>query len=168
MLELVLEYFIRPRSYRLLALSDKAYSPSTARFINRFHLFCEAVALALFVPLLVCIADKERCGDDVPLSLVSASLNAVLGTSPSSVAYGRLIMGLMFLRTFSLVRHWKQMWIGAVFEGYKKTAGPESGTPVLEVLVSLLTCCTFSLPTSYRQRCCVSSCSCVHTVQGSV
>jgi hypothetical protein len=126
-IELFLEYFIRPRAYRMLILSDKAYSPATARHINRFHLFFEAIALALFIPQLACIINRDTCGDDIPLSLVSASLNSVLGWEFGHVAYGRFIMGLTFLRTFSLVRHWKQMWIGAVFEGYKKSAGPESG-----------------------------------------
>lgn len=127
-LELLLEGVIRPGNYRKMILSDKAYAPATARHINRFHLFFESAALALFIPQLACIVSRDRCGDDVPLSLISASLNAVFGATYSNVAYGRLIMGLMFLRTFSLVRHWKQMWIGAVFEGHKKSAGPESGT----------------------------------------
>jgi hypothetical protein len=125
-LELLLEYVIRPAGYHRLILSDNAYAPATARYINAFHLAFESIALALFIPQLVCVSDRDKCGGSTPLSLVDASLEAVLGDSRSTVAYGRFVMGLTFLRTFSLVRHWKQMWINATFAG-SLAAGPESG-----------------------------------------
>ena len=50
-IELLLEVFIRPDGYRsVMLLSEKAYSPITARFINTFHLFFEVISLFLYIP----------------------------------------------------------------------------------------------------------------------
>ena len=157
-LELVLEFIIRPAGYYALKLSDKAYSPTTARHINAFHLFFEIGALALFVPQLFCVANQEQCGESIPLSLVDASYDAVMGFSYAEVAYGRFILGLTFLRTFALVRHWKQMWINATFEGLGAN-GPESGehlqinwVPVIHRIFLTSLCVS--------QQLCVSCCFC--------
>lgn len=115
-LELIFEFAIRPSNYWQLIQSDKAYTPSTARHINAFHLFFETIALLLFLPQIPCVFFDD-CGESIPGGLVSASLNAVIGDSMNVSASGRIIIGLSFLRTFSLVRHWKQMWINNTFKG---------------------------------------------------
>jgi hypothetical protein len=48
--ELILEIFIRPRSYHHLIVSEDCYASSTARFIDYFHLIFEAIALLIFIP----------------------------------------------------------------------------------------------------------------------
>jgi hypothetical protein len=154
-IELFLEYIIRPAGYHKLILSDKAYAPATARHINFFHLLVESVALLLFIPRFFCIARQETCGDRLPLSLVNASFNAVVGQSLSTVAIGRLVLGMTFLRAFGLVRHWKQMWINSTFIR-NRDSGTESGT-CLAVLASFCECTVtlFSL-WAPLQRSCVS------------
>lgn len=122
-LELVFEYAIRPAGYHRLIKSDKAYAPSTARHINRFHLVCEFFALLLFIPQFSCIVNPEVCGERAPGSLSFAALLAVLGTSKRMSSLGRFIIGLSFLRVFGLVRHWKKMWINDTFYGAN---GPEN------------------------------------------
>jgi len=96
--------------------SAEAYAPSTARHINRFDLVCELVALLLFIPQFPCVA-LEACGADDPGGLRMAALAAVLGTSYSTVALGRFLIGLTTFRLFGLVRHWKNMWISDTFHG---------------------------------------------------
>lgn len=116
--ELFFEYLIRPPGYNALVESEKAYWPATARYISHFHLVFESVALILFIPQIPCLL-IGRCGDPIRAisSLEQACVLAVLGTSNGAVAIGRFIIGLNSLRTFGLIRHWKQMWIKNVFDG---------------------------------------------------
>jgi hypothetical protein len=44
------------------------------------------------------------------------TMNAVLGPSKVDAALGRFFIGLRTLRIFSLVRHWKKMWINNTFQ----------------------------------------------------
>ena len=60
-IELLFEVLVRPEGYLALMASEKAYAPSTARFINAFHLFFEVVALVCFVPDFRCLASGD-CG----------------------------------------------------------------------------------------------------------
>jgi hypothetical protein len=114
-LELIFEGLIRPSNYYQLRFSDKGYAPSTARYINTFHLVTEGIALALFVPEFSCLATRQ-CGARVPASGVDAALSAVLGPARSDGALGRLTIGLTSLRIVGLVRHWKIMWINRTFK----------------------------------------------------
>ena len=115
-LELFFEAMIRPKNYGELRSSDKAFSPSTARHINAFHLCFEAAALLLFLPHFPCLFDHERCGDDIFFSGIYGAINSLTSTQGYEQAFGRLILGLTFLRVFGLVRHWKQMWLNNTFE----------------------------------------------------
>ena len=110
-IELLFEVLIRPKSYFELIESDKAFAPSTARHINRFHFFFEALALLTFIPELQCLGRSDFCLRSSKLSMVQASADAVVGGSHAVAARGRFIMGITFLRFFGVVRHWKQMWI---------------------------------------------------------
>lgn len=114
-LELVFEFIIRPSNYYKLISSDKAYAPSTARNVNTFHLIFESVSLLLFIPQFPCVV-WEKCGVGSAFGLVEASLRAVIGVDPARAAFGRFVLGLTFLRTFGLVRHWKQMWLSSTFK----------------------------------------------------
>ena len=113
-MELLIEWTIRPANYSELILSDKAYAPSTTRFINAYHLFFEVISLALFVPNFVCL-HEDNCGARVPFSGIDSSLSAVLGPTKWDSALGRLFIGFRTLRIFGLVRHWKKMWINNTF-----------------------------------------------------
>ena len=54
-LELAMEVFIRPTGYYKLIRSEKAYLPSTVRYIGRFHLITEMISLIFFVPEFLCL-----------------------------------------------------------------------------------------------------------------
>lgn len=114
-MELALELLIRPHDYGYLIGSEQAYNPSTARHLNAYHLVCESLALLLFVPQLFCVFSDSKCGSQIPMSLVDASIKAITSPDPVEVIGGRLVLGLTFLRVFGLVRHWKQMWLSHTF-----------------------------------------------------
>ena len=113
-LELIFEWLIRPSHYYKLTMSDKAYAPSSARYINSFHLVTEAIALLTFIPEFDCLSTKV-CGKRTFFSGVDASLNAIYGPTRVRGAFGRLCIGLISLRMIGLVRHWKIMWINRTF-----------------------------------------------------
>lgn len=113
-LELIFEWLIRPSNYYLLTLSEKAYAPSSARYINGFHLVSESIALLMFIPEFDCLSTKV-CGKRIFFSGVDAALNAVYGPTRARGAFGRLCIGLISLRIIGLVRHWKIMWINRTF-----------------------------------------------------
>ena len=110
-LELLFEVLIRPKGYSVLIESDKAFAPSTARHINLFHLVFETLALATFVPEFQCVGD-DFCQRQTVFSRAQASMDSILGATHADAARGRFLLGLTVLRMFSVVRHWKQMWIG--------------------------------------------------------
>lgn len=117
MIELFLEILIRPLDYYTLMDSDKAFSPSTARHISFFHIFFEAIALATFLPELWCtIRHSEVCDKQSVFSRSRSTMDAVLGHSPSSVMFGRTLMGITAFRFFGLVRHWKQALINESYQ----------------------------------------------------
>jgi len=113
-LELIFEWLIRPSKYFQLMRSDKVYAPSSARYINGFHLVTESIALALFIPEFDCLATK-LCGKRISFSGVDAALSAIYGPTRARAALGRLCIGLISLRIVGLVRHWKIMWINRTF-----------------------------------------------------
>jgi hypothetical protein len=113
--ELFLEVFIRPEGYQSLTKSDKAYAPSTARFINTFHLCGEITSLAFFAPEFVCLFGSYECSDRIPFSYFNAAFVTILGPERVDVFTGKLYIAIMRLRVFGLVRHWKNMWIKNTF-----------------------------------------------------
>lgn len=114
-LELFLECIIRPKNYAELIYSEKSYAPTTARNINSFHLFFEAVSLLLYIPEFFASFPGGR-DDLIPFSFMWGSIQAVLGSTRLVSAAGRLCVGLRTLRMFGLIRHWKQMWINGAFQ----------------------------------------------------
>lgn len=133
-IELSFEYLLRPTDYQQLIKSEKAFAPSTARHINRYHLFCEAIALLLFVTHFPC-AFLNKCGGRLPFSSVQAGLYAVVGATNADAALGRFVLGLTFLRAFGLVRRWKQMWINLTFEEAKEYRNRTSTSLFLSCMV---------------------------------
>lgn len=121
-MELLIEWTIRPADFLDLIASDKAYAPSTTRFINAYHLFFEVISLALFVPNFICL-HKGNCGARVPFSGLDSSLSAVLGPTKWDSVLGRLFIGFRTLRIFGLVRHWKKMWINNTFRDVRLQRG---------------------------------------------
>jgi hypothetical protein len=112
-IELFLEFLIRPKGYQELVRSDKAFAPSTARLLNRFHFVCESCALILYIPQSIC-GFQEQCSS--MFGAAQRSLMALTGDSQREAALGRLLLGLTFLRSFGLARHWKQMWLNHTYE----------------------------------------------------
>jgi hypothetical protein len=113
-LELAFEVLIRPTGYHALTQSEKAYAPSTARFLNRFHLFFEVLALLLFIPELWCVFDpKSNCSQAVAMNMLESSLKSVLGPHRFDAFAGLWMFGFARLRIFGVVRHWKRMWINS-------------------------------------------------------
>ena len=118
-LELLFEVLIRPPDYADLIVSEKAFSPPTARNINRFHLFFESLALGLFIPQFYCAFRPSICGERVWLGAIKASIDAVTSSHLGEAMAGRIVLGLRFLRVFGLLRHWKQMWLMHTFDESK-------------------------------------------------
>ena len=111
---------IRPNNYYKLIKSDKAFAPSTARYISSFHLFFETIALLTYIPEFRCAGNPESCTRGKFLSRVTASADAILGPTHGDAAWGRFILGLSSLRFFGVIRHWKQMWINNTFHPIKR------------------------------------------------
>lgn len=126
-LELVFECMIRPSDYRALIETDKAYAPLTARNINRFHIGFELIALLMFIPSIICIA-TDTCGDRIWFNGMEAAVSAVKSEDAWRATIGRFSLSLTFLRSFGLVRHWKQMWILHTLEG--KNSNENSKLPL--------------------------------------
>ena len=120
MLELLFEVIIRPQGYSELIQSDRAFAPSTARYINRFHLIFEGIALITYIPNFVCLAAEDMCWRESRFSRVLASMDAIMGKTHAQSAMGRFFLGLTVLRLFGLIRHWKQMFINNTFHSVKR------------------------------------------------
>jgi len=114
-LELFLEWIIRPKDYFEQILSEKSFSPPTARNINSFHLIFESISLFLYVPEFFAFCSGAT-DHPIPFSLMWGSIRAVLGPTKWLSAAGRFCVGLRTLRMFGLIRHWKKMWINCAFE----------------------------------------------------
>jgi hypothetical protein len=125
-LELLFEVFIRPSGYSALIHSEKAYAPSTARYINRFHLAMELIALMFYIPEILCIfKGGNSCSYASTLNLMNATFLASLAQSNTilslnsyprkAVFVGNCILATLRLRVFGIVRFWKRMWINRSF-----------------------------------------------------
>ena len=136
-LELILELIVRPKGYSDLIQSDRAFSPSTARHISRFHIVFESIALVTYIPEFRCIG-SELCESDSVFSRVALSLDIITGESQGVSARGRFLLGLTVLRLFGPIRHWKQMFInvnlspsqseGPHFDGARDSFGSVNDT----------------------------------------
>jgi class 3 adenylate cyclase len=136
-IELLCEVFVRPEGYQIMLFSEKAYAPSTAQFITRFHLFGEIIALLTFVTESVCLFSRSECSDRLSFSLFNALYMEVLGPTRLDAFFGRAFIALVRLRVFGLVRHWKNMWIHNTFitmtpTGLKAMVGKQNHTHVIE------------------------------------
>lgn len=117
LLELLFEVFIRPDGYRKLIRSDKAFTPTTVRYISGLHLFVEFISLVIFVPEFLCLFDVSdmTCDGRITFSFLNSTLLAITGPSRRQALAGRALHACVRLRVFSLVRHWKNMWINRTF-----------------------------------------------------
>jgi hypothetical protein len=111
--ELFLEFLIRPKHYQELVRSDKAFAPSTARLLNRFHFVCESLSLLLYIPQAYC-GLSANCFNGNGAS--RRTLWALTSSNLSEAIAGRFLAGLTFLRSFGLARHWKQMWLNHTYD----------------------------------------------------
>jgi hypothetical protein len=127
-LELIFEVFIRPDGYHKLIRSDKAFTPTTVRYISALHLLVEFFSLICFVPEFVCLFQTQTTCDGRPVfSFLHSTMLALTGPNRGRALAGRAFYAIMRLRVFGLVRHWKNMWINAKFlKGRQKLAAVES------------------------------------------
>ena len=111
---LVIELFfrrcIRPDEYFQLIKSAEAYNPSTARYINTFHLVCEGLALIFAVPNFL-----PLFGVDPFINSVKASIYITMGGD----SFGLYLLGHLYifttrLRLFCLVRYKTNHWIDTI------------------------------------------------------
>lgn len=115
-LELLLEVFIRPDGYYSTIRSDKAFTPTTVRFISGLHLFVESISLAFFTPEFFCLFDSTMtCGGRPRFSFLNATILAIAGTDRIRALAGRAFYACIRFRVFGLVRHWRNMWINTSF-----------------------------------------------------
>jgi len=141
--ELIFEILIRPKGYFAVIESEKKYNPSTARFINTFHLVTESLALIFFIPEMRCLfMPGDRCGEALAFTLLEASMKKSFGPERIDVARAVFIIGMLRLRICGLVRHFKQKVfvknvIGEDFlkENIHKYAGNEEDTEIKNTLL---------------------------------
>lgn len=110
-MELIVEYFIRPSGYRALIRSEKAYLPSTVRYLSTFHLITELISLVFFAPEFLILFGY----DDPAFSLSNACLMSIYGPGRLEAFYGTAFICMLRLRIFGVVRHWTKMWINNTF-----------------------------------------------------
>lgn len=122
-LELLFQVFIRPYNYAELLKGSQAYNPSTALYINRFHLCFEALALALVIPDFLPIFGFEPA-----INTVKATVYTSVGSWKQSLGFyiaGNFYIFSKHLRLFCLVRHKRNHYINAIYmdkvNGAKRT-----------------------------------------------
>lgn len=108
---------IRPSNYEELVQSDKAFAPSTARLLNRFHFVCESLSLLLYLPQTSC-ALSSNC--DATFGATRRTLWALTSRNVGKAIVGRFFIGFIFLRSFGLARHWKKMWLNHTYDKNKQ------------------------------------------------
>ena len=106
-MELIVEVFIRPSGYHALIRSEKAYLPSTVRYLDRFHLVTEMISLIFFAPEFLILFGYT----DSAFDLANACLMSIFGPSRLKAFYGTAYICMLRLRIFGAVRHWTKMWI---------------------------------------------------------
>jgi len=110
-----MEVFIRPSGYYALIRSEKAYLPSTVRYISTFHLVSEMISLIFFIPEFSCVFRSNSCRERNRFSLANACLMSLYGPDRLHAFYGYAFITMLRLRIFALVRHWTSMWINNSF-----------------------------------------------------
>jgi hypothetical protein len=123
-LELIFQVFILPDGFKNLIVSDKAYAPTTVRFINSFHVCVESLSLLIFIPEWYCLISTYQCDDRLRFSFHNAVLLSVTGPTRLDSFYGLAFLALIRLRVFGLVRHWRNMWITNTFINMKWKSTP--------------------------------------------
>jgi hypothetical protein len=123
-LELVFQVFILPDGFKNLIVSDKAYAPTTVRFINIFHVCVESLSLIIFISEWYCLVSTYQCDDRLRFSFHNAVLLSVTGPTRLDSFYGKAFLALIRLRVFGLVRHWRNMWITNTFINMKWKSTP--------------------------------------------
>lgn len=119
-----MEVFIRPSEWRALIRSDKAFLPSTCRYLSTFHLIAETVALILFIPEFLCVFTGETCGGERHgFTLGELVIKALFGPTKAESFYGNAYLCMLRLRIFGLVRHWTKMWLNCTFVLEKSNNG---------------------------------------------
>ncbi|GKY91720.1 hypothetical protein MPSEU_000143800 [Mayamaea pseudoterrestris] len=137
MLELLFQIFIRPDGFNNLILSDKAYSPTTIRYISWFHLSIELISMLLFIPEFICVLPNQfSCSQALPFSLHRALLRGIIGPTRLQAFFGHAYIALVRLRVFGLIRHWRNMWITNTFVTMKWAGHHTAG---LRALIPLKT-----------------------------
>lgn len=131
-LELFFQVFIRPDGFKELVLTDKAYSPTTIRYINWLHLYVELLALLVYVPEFLCVFSSSiDCQEANPFSFHQACLFGTIGPTRLETFYGHAYFALVRLRVFGLIRHWRSMWITNTFINMKWAGGNTAGLRAL-------------------------------------
>ncbi len=111
-----MEVFIRPSEWRALIRSEKAFLPSTCRYLSTFHLIAETVALILFIPEFSCVLTGDTCGGERNrITLGELDIQALYGPTKADSFWGNLYLCMLRLRIFGLVRHWTKMWLNCTF-----------------------------------------------------
>eukprot|EP00557_Chaetoceros_sp_GSL56_P001921 CAMPEP_0176493060 /NCGR_PEP_ID=MMETSP0200_2-20121128/9354_1 /TAXON_ID=947934 /ORGANISM="Chaetoceros sp., Strain GSL56" /LENGTH=1289 /DNA_ID=CAMNT_0017890711 /DNA_START=23 /DNA_END=3892 /DNA_ORIENTATION=- len=105
--ELISAIYIRPSNYRALLQSDKAYAPSTVRYINNFHLTFELIALLFVIPDFVPLFGY----DIIRVTFPEGAINATGRKHEGELIAGKLYFLLLHLRIFCLIRHLRNHWI---------------------------------------------------------
>jgi len=111
-IELILEVFIRPPNYHRLIHSEDCYASSTVRFIDYTHLIFEAISLIVFIPEFIPLFSGSYGRFDY---FVQASSMTTVGDDSEAAVIGHFFYCLIRLRVFSVVRHWRNMWINRVY-----------------------------------------------------
>ena len=99
MLELIFEVFVRPEDYSKLLKAERAYYPSTVRYINGFHLVFEFVALMFVIPDFLPLFNHRVSNGT---SFIQAAINASYGKTNYQFIGGHLIFMLTRMRVFGL------------------------------------------------------------------
>ena len=111
-----MEVFIRPSEWGDLIRSEKAFLPSTCRYLSTFHLIAESIALIFFIPEFLCVFNSENCGGERNnYTLGEMVIKALFGPEKLQSFYGNAYLCMIRLRIFGLVRHWTKMWLSCTF-----------------------------------------------------
>jgi len=105
--ELIFEVINRPQNYSSLLEGERAFLPSTVRYINRFHFVFEVLALGFALPDWL---GKMVVMDD-SFQFATIAVEASVGSSTAAFISGHFKLMLSRLRLFGLFRHRRNYWI---------------------------------------------------------
>jgi len=108
--DLFSEILIRPMDYSKLLRSNKAFYPSTQRYIDNFHFFLEFLALALYFPeILLYFSDNVKFG------IFHSYMNTLDSAEDSNPWLHIIWLALVHLRIVGVMRRWRQSTINASY-----------------------------------------------------